>query len=127
MSRGEHFRVFPLSNFTERDVWQYLWREKVALPKLYFAHRREVIERDGMLLAASDFTPLQAGEVVSNRLVRFRTIGDMTCTGAVESTAATVDEVLAELAGSVTSERGTRYDDRRSEAAMEDRKRQGYF
>lgn len=124
---GEHFRVFPLSNWTELDIWQYVQAQGIELPSLYFAHRRDVFRRDGTLLAASPYLSLLPGEKVENRLVRFRTIGDMTCTGAVESSASTVAEVIAELAASRTTERGTRADDRRSETAMEDRKRQGYF
>ncbi len=124
---GEHFRVFPLSNWTELDIWQYVQAHGIELPSLYFAHRRDVFSRDGVLLAASPYLPLLPGERIENRLVRFRTIGDMTCTGATESTATTVAEVIAELVASRTSERGTRADDKRSEAAMEDRKRQGYF
>ena len=124
---GEHFRVFPLSNWTELDIWLYVQAQGIELPSLYFAHRRDVFRRDGMLLAASPYLPTLPGEVVENRQIRFRTIGDVTCTGAVESAAATVAEVLAELAASRTTERGTRADDRRSETAMEDRKRQGYF
>lgn len=124
---GEHFRVFPLSNWTEFDIWQYVQEQGIELPSLYFAHRRDVFSRDGTLLAVSPYLPLLPGEKVENKLVRFRTIGDMTCTGAVESTATTVAEVIAELAAARTTERGTRADDRRSETAMEDRKRQGYF
>jgi sulfate adenylyltransferase subunit 2 len=124
---GEHFRVFPLSNWTELDIWRYVQAQGIELPALYFAHRRDVFRRDGALLAASPYLPLLPGEAVENRLIRFRTIGDVTCTGAVESAAATVAEVLAELTASRTTERGTRADDRRSETAMEDRKRQGYF
>jgi sulfate adenylyltransferase subunit 2 len=124
---GEHFRVFPLSNWTELDVWQYLAQEGIELPSLYFSHRREVVERDGMLLARSGYLTLLEGERYQERVVRFRTIGDMTCTGAVESRAATLEEIIAEVAASRVTERGTRADDRRSEAAMEDRKRQGYF
>jgi sulfate adenylyltransferase subunit 2 len=124
---GEHFRVFPLSNWTELDIWQYVQQEAIELPSLYFAHRRDVFRRDGALLAASPYLPLLPGEQVENRLIRFRTIGDMTCTGATESAAATVADVIAELIVSRTSERGTRADDKRSDAAMEDRKRQGYF
>lgn len=127
LAYGEHFRVFPLSNFTELDVWEYLRREKVELPSLYFAHHREVLERDGVLLAASEVVKLLEGETVEQRQVRFRTIGDMTCTGAVESAASTVSEVIEELRHARTTERGGRFDDRRSESAMEERKRQGYF
>jgi sulfate adenylyltransferase subunit 2 len=124
---GEHFRVFPLSNWTELDIWLYVQAREIELPSLYFAHRRDVFRRDGALLAVSPYLPLLPGEAAENRLIRFRTIGDMTCTGAVESSAATVAEVIAELVASRVTERGTRADDRRSETAMEDRKRQGYF
>ena len=125
--QGEHFRVFPLSNWTEADIWQYIYQQDIAVPALYFAHRREVFDRDQMTLAASPYLQLLPGERVEKRLVRFRTIGDMTCTGAVESTATTVAEIIAELAVSQVTERGTRADDRRTETAMEDRKKQGYF
>ena len=124
---GEHFRVFPISNWTELDVWQYIAAEDVALPNLYFSHRRDIIRREGMLLAAGPHVTAQPGEMIENRIVRFRTIGDMTCTGAVESRAATLDEIIQEVASARVTERGGRADDRRSEAAMEDRKRQGYF
>lgn len=124
---GEHFRVFPLSNWTELDVWQYVAEQGIEMPSLYFAHRREVVRRDGMLLARSPWNRLLPGEAWEERTVRFRTIGDATCTGAVESHAATVDEVIAEVAAARVTERGGRHDDRHSEAAMEDRKRQGYF
>ncbi|MER7016198.1 sulfate adenylyltransferase subunit CysD [Saccharopolyspora sp. NPDC000359] len=125
---GENVRAFPLSNWTERDVWAYVEREDVALPSLYFAHNRKVFERDGMLLADSPFLPRDPGEQLVERSVRFRTVGDMTCTGAVPSTATTVPEVIAEIAATRVSERGqTRADDRTSAAAMEDRKREGYF
>ncbi len=124
---GEHFRVFPLSNWTELDVWEYIAAEAIEVPSLYFAHWREVVERDGVLLAVGPYvTPLD-GEVPQRKRVRFRTIGDMTCTGAVESDATTVEEILWEVATSRPTERGTRADDRRSEAAMEERKRLGYF
>lgn len=125
--QGEHFRVFPISNWTELDVWQYIAVEGIPLPSLYFSHRRDIIERDRILLAASDVVRPQPGEDVRSRIVRFRTIGDMTCTGAVVSYAATLDEIIQEVATARVTERGTRSDDRRSEAAMEDRKRQGYF
>jgi sulfate adenylyltransferase subunit 2 len=125
--QGEHFRVFPLSNWTEMDVWQYIKARDIEMPSLYFSHRRDVFERDGMLLAASPIIELLPGEKVRNSVVRFRTIGDLTCTGAVESVAQTVDEVIEEIAASRVTERGTRADDRRAETAMEDRKRQGYF
>ncbi len=124
---GEHFRVFPLSNFTEMDVWLYIQREKIALPSLYFAHEREVFERGGSLLAVTEFLEPQAGEIAGRRTVRFRTIGDATCTGAVESDAATLEDIIAEVAAARQTERGTRADDKRSETAMEDRKREGYF
>jgi sulfate adenylyltransferase subunit 2 len=124
---GEHFRVFPLSNWTELDIWHYIAQEHIALPSLYFAHERSVFERDGVLLAKSPWVPLLPGEFYSTRLVRFRTVGDATCTGAVESSAATIEHIIAETAASRTTERGTRGDDKRSEAAMEDRKKQGYF
>ncbi|MCB9081310.1 MAG: sulfate adenylyltransferase subunit CysD [Lewinellaceae bacterium] len=126
-SIGEHFRVFPISNWTELDVWQYLAMEGVDLPSLYFAHEREVFERDGMLLAVTDVIQRKPNEVTERRIVRFRTIGDMTCTGAVASTASTLDEIIEEVAASRITERGGRADDRRSETAMEDRKKQGYF
>ena len=125
--QGEHFRVFPLSNWTELDIWEYIQTRQIPLPPLYFAHRRPVYDRDGVLLALTPFTPPQAHEVVSERMVRFRTIGDATCTGAIESSSATIEEIVAELKGTRTSERSVRGDDKRSEAAMEDRKRQGYF
>jgi sulfate adenylyltransferase subunit 2 len=124
---GEHFRVFPLSNFTEMDIWMYLKRENIPLPPIYFAHSREVFERNGMLLAVTEFLIPQPHEAITRRVVRFRTIGDATCTGAVESTAANLDEVIAEVAAARQTERGTRSDDKRSETAMEDRKKEGYF
>jgi sulfate adenylyltransferase subunit 2 len=124
---GEHFRVFPLSNWTELDVWRYIARERIELPSLYFAHRREVVERGGQLLARTPWVPLLDGERYEERRVRFRTVGDATCTGAMESEAGSVEEVLAELAHLRVGERGARADDHRSEAALEDRKRQGYF
>jgi sulfate adenylyltransferase subunit 2 len=126
--RGEHIRVFPLSNWTELDVWQYIGKEQVELPSLYYAHRREVFRRDGMLMAWSPYLPPLPGEEVTSATVRFRTVGDMTCTACVESTAATVEDVLAELRASRVTERGaSRADDKFSETAMEDRKREGYF
>ena len=125
---GEHVRVFPLSNWTELEIWQYVAREAIALPAIYLAHRRRVLRRDGMWLAESPHVARRDGEAVEERTVRYRTVGDMSCTGAVESTATTYDEVLAEIASSRITERGaTRADDRLSEAAMEDRKREGYF
>jgi sulfate adenylyltransferase subunit 2 len=128
---AEHFRVFPLSNWTELDVWQYVGREGLRLPSIYFAHRREVFRRDGMLLAVGPYAEPKPGEVAEgpfSAMVRYRTVGDMTCTAAIESTASTVEEVFEEIAVSRISERGaTRADDRFSFAAMEDRKREGYF
>ena len=124
---GEHFRVFPLSNWTEMDVWQYIAREEVEIPNLYFAHEREVVEREGMLLAKSDHLTLLDGETYEERQVRFRTIGDMTCTGAVVSEASTLSDIIQEVSAARVTERGGRADDRRSESAMEDRKRRGYF
>ncbi len=125
---GEHVRAFPLSDWTELDVWEYIAQERLALPDIYFAHRRSVVERDGMLLSVGDWVTPGPGEAVQELTVRFRTVGDATCTGAVVSTARTVDEVIDEVAGSRVSERGaTRADDRFSESAMEDRKREGYF
>ncbi len=124
---GEHFRVFPISNWTEIDVWQYLQKENIPLPSLYFSHQRKVIARDGMLLADSEFITKKMTEVAAEKSIRFRTIGDMTCTGAVESSASSIEEIIQEVAASRTTERGTRHDDKRSEAAMEDRKKNGYF
>ncbi len=124
---GEHFRVFPLSNWTELDIWQYIKQEQIPIPSLYFSHEREVIERNGQLLAKSDYLNLQESEKGKMMQVRFRTIGDMTCTGAILSDAATIDEVVAEVAASRMTERGTRADDKRSDTAMEDRKKTGYF
>jgi sulfate adenylyltransferase subunit 2 len=124
---GENFRVFPLSNWTELDVWNYIKREEIELPSLYFSHRRQVFERDGTLLAESPYIEHLPGEKVTERIVRFRTIGDMTCTGATESTAETLDDIIAEIAATRVTERGGRADDRRSEAAMEERKAMGYF
>jgi sulfate adenylyltransferase subunit 2 len=125
---GEHVRVFPLSNWTELDVWQYIREERIALPGIYFAHKRNVFRRDGMLYAVSDFVELLPGEEPFVESVRFRTVGDMSCTGAVASTATTLESVVAEIAATRITERGeTRADDRISEAAMEDRKKEGYF
>jgi sulfate adenylyltransferase subunit 2 len=124
---SEHFRVFPLSNWTEMDIWQYIALNNIEIPVLYFSHTREVVNRDGMLLANSPYITVMPDEQVESRVVRFRTIGDMTCTGAVDSTASTLDEVIQEIAAARVTERGTRADDKRSEAAMEDRKKQGYF
>jgi sulfate adenylyltransferase subunit 2 len=126
-SMGEHFRVFPISNWTEMDVWQYILQENIALPSLYFTHQRNVFERDGALLAETEFIQLKPTENPEPRQVRFRTVGDATCTGAVESPASSVEDIIAEVAAARTTERGTRADDKRSEAAMEDRKKAGYF
>ena len=126
--KGEHARVFPISNWTELDVWQYISEEELEVPSIYFAHDREVFERDGMLYAVSPFIQMSAGEQPFTASVRYRTVGDMSCTGAVESDAATLEAVVAEIAATAVTERGqTRADDRVTEAAMEDRKRQGYF
>src|SRR6056297_1337843 len=124
---GEHFRVFPISNWTEMDVWQYILLENIPIPSLYFSHEREVIERDGTILAAGKYVQLKEDETPEKRIIRFRTIGDMTCTGAVESKANTLEDIIAEVAATRITERGGRYDDKRSEAAMEDRKKEGYF
>ncbi|MFI4977177.1 MAG: sulfate adenylyltransferase subunit CysD [Solirubrobacterales bacterium] len=126
--KGEHARVFPISNWTELDVWQYIAEEALEVPSIYFAHEREVFARDGMLYAVSPFVELIDGEQPYNATVRYRTVGDMSCTGAVESSAGTLEEVVAEIAATEMTERGqTRADDKVTEAAMEDRKRQGYF
>jgi sulfate adenylyltransferase subunit 2 len=126
--KGEQIRVFPISNWTELDVWQYIAREQLELPRIYFAHEREVFRRDGMLYAASDFVERYPSEEPFRATVRFRTVGDMTCTGGVLSEAATLEDVVTEIAATRVTERGeTRADDRVSEAAMEDRKRVGYF
>lgn len=124
---NENFRVFPLSNWTELDIWQYIQIEEIEIPSLYFSHRRDVINRDGVLLAASEVVHPVKGEAIENKVVRFRTIGDMTCTGAVESVATRLEEIIQEVASARVTERGARADDKRSEAAMEDRKKQGYF
>lgn len=124
---GEHFRVFPISNWTELDVWQYLQMENVDLPSLYFSHQRNCFFRDGVIYAESEFMKRKPEEEVKKMTIRFRTIGDMTCTGAVESDATDLDSIIAEVAASRVTERGTRADDKRSETAMEDRKKQGYF
>jgi sulfate adenylyltransferase subunit 2 len=126
--KGEHIRVFPLSNWTELDIWQYIAEEQIALPSIYFAHTRRVFLRDGMWMDDSELIPRLPGEEVEERTVRFRTVGDVTCTGAVESPAATMEQVVAEVAATRLTERGaTRADDRISEAGMEDRKKDGYF
>jgi sulfate adenylyltransferase subunit 2 len=124
---GENFRIFPLSNWTEMDVWQYAKIENIELPNLYFSHSREVVDRNGSLLAVSEFVTPRENENPVKEVVRFRTIGDATCTGAVKSNASSLEEVINEVAASRVTERGSRADDRRSEAAMEDRKKQGYF
>jgi sulfate adenylyltransferase subunit 2 len=125
---GEHVRVFPLSNWTELDVWQYIEREKIELPSIYYAHERDVFQRSGMWLAPGAWGGPKAGELIERRVVRYRTVGDMSCTGAVDSSAADVHAVIREVAASTLTERGaTRADDKMSEAAMEDRKREGYF
>ncbi len=127
MNPGEHFRIFPLSNWTELDVWHYIQRENIPVPSLYFSHKRNVVRRDRALLALTDFITLREGEETREEWVRFRTVGDATCTGCTVSLANTVADIIAEVAASRQAERGTRADDRRSETAMEDRKRQGYF
>jgi sulfate adenylyltransferase subunit 2 len=128
IKRGEQVRVFPISNWTEIDVWQYIADERLELPSIYFAHRREVFERDGMLYATSGFAPREEGETPFQATVRYRTVGDMTCTGAVRSEASTLEEVVREIAATRITERGqTRADDRVSSSSMEDRKREGYF
>ncbi len=124
---GEHFRVFPISNWTEMDIWQYIYMENIAIPSIYFSHERESFLRDNVVMAASEYINMKDGEVIEKRVLRFRTIGDMTCTGATISTAGTLEEIIEEVAAARTTERGTRADDKRSETAMEDRKKQGYF
>ena len=126
--KGENVRVFPISNWTELDVWNYIRREKIALPSIYFAHERQVLEHEGQLVAVSEFIRLDAKDKIETKKVRYRTVGDMTCTAAVESTASTIDDIIREIIATKTSERGeTRIDDKFSEAAMEDRKKNGYF
>ena len=124
---GEHFRAFPISNWTEMDVWQYILLEKIPIPNIYFCHEREVFERDGVIYANSPFMRLKPDEKPFMKRIRFRTVGDMSCTGAVDSPASTLEEIIEEVASTRTTERGTRMDDKRSEAAMEDRKKEGYF
>ena len=124
---GEQLRVFPLSNWTELDVWAYIRRERLEVPSIYFAHDRPVVRRDDQWLAVSDLLPLRAGEAVQTRRVRVRTVGDLQCTGMIESTATNLDTVVAEVAAARVTERGARVDDRASETSMEDRKRKGYF
>lgn len=124
---GEHFRVFPLSNWTEMDVWQYIAAEELDIPQIYFSHRREVVEREGVYLSKCPHISLLDDEEYKMKTIRFRTIGDMTCTGAFESEASTIPEIIEEVASARMTERGNRTDDKRSEAAMEERKKQGYF
>ncbi len=124
---GEHFRVFPISNWTELDVWQYIYMEEIEIPCLYFTHKREVFNRDGVWLAAAPFMQLKDGEKTELRDVRCRTIGDITCTGLTLSTADNLEDIIKEIAATRVTERGGRYDDKRSDAAMEDRKKEGYF
>jgi sulfate adenylyltransferase subunit 2 len=124
---GEHFRVFPLSNWTEMDVWQYIAKENLSIPSIYFTHEREIVNRGGVLLGKSPFITLLDGERYEKKQVRFRTVGDATCTGAVESGAATLGEIIQEVASARVTERGARADDKRSDTAMEDRKKAGYF
>jgi sulfate adenylyltransferase subunit 2 len=126
--KGENVRVFPISNWTELDVWNYIRTENISLPSIYFAHERKVVDHDGQWVAVSEFVNLEPGDLIQNKKVRYRTVGDMTCTAAVESEAATLEEVIAEIKATRISERGeTRIDDRVTEAAMEDRKKNGYF
>jgi sulfate adenylyltransferase subunit 2 len=126
--KGENVRVFPISNWTELDVWNYIRTENIPLPSIYFAHERQVVDHEGQWVAVSEFVNLEPGDLVQNKKVRYRTVGDMTCTAAVESEAATLEEVIAEIQATRISERGeTRIDDRVTEAAMEDRKKNGYF
>ena len=128
INKGENVRVFPISNWTELDVWNYIRREKIALPSIYFAHDREVLEHEGQLVAVSPFIRIDEQDKISVKKVRYRTVGDMTCTAAVESSASTIDDIIREITATRTSERGeTRIDDKVSEAAMEDRKKNGYF
>ena len=124
---GEHFRVFPISNWTEMDIWQYILSENIPLPSLYFSHRRDCIKRGDSILANSPYIKLRPGEKVENMQIRFRTIGDLTITGAIESDASTLEQIIAEVAAARQTERGNRADDQRSEASMEERKREGYF
>jgi sulfate adenylyltransferase subunit 2 len=128
ISKGENVRAFPISNWTELDIWNYIRREKIALPSIYFSHEREVISHEGQLVAVSNFIRLDSTDVILKKNVRYRTVGDMTCTAAVESSASSIDDIISEITATKTSERGeTRIDDKVSEAAMEDRKKNGYF
>lgn len=124
---GEHFRVFPISNWTEMDIWNYILQENIAIPSLYFAHNRNAVYRDGTWLPASEFLVLRDGETVENKLMRFRTLGDITITGGIESDADTLEKIVAEVSATRSTERGNRSDDKRSDTSMEDRKKQGYF
>jgi len=124
---GEHFRVFPISNWTEMDIWNYILQENIAIPSLYFAHNREAVYRDGTWLPASEFLVLRDGETIENKLMRFRTLGDITITGGIESDADTLEKIVAEVSATRSTERGNRSDDKRSDTSMEDRKKQGYF
>jgi sulfate adenylyltransferase subunit 2 len=124
---GEHFRVFPISNWTEMDVWTYIFQENISIPSLYFAHEREVVYRDNTWLPTSEYLKLNEGEKIESKLMRFRTLGDITITGGIESEADTLEKIVAEVAATRSTERGNRSDDKRSETSMEDRKRQGYF
>lgn len=124
---GEHFRVFPLSNWTEMDVWQYIYLEEIPIPSLYYTHKREVFNRDGVWLATAEFLPMKDSEIPEVKDVRCRTIGDITCTGLTLSNANSLEDIIQEVAAARSTERGGRYDDKRSEAAMEDRKKEGYF
>ncbi len=124
---GEHFRVFPISNWTEMDIWQYIKKENIAIPNLYLTHKRKCFVRDGVIMAKTDFIDTKPSEEIKEMQIRFRTIGDATCTGAVSSTASNIDEIINEVAATRITERGGRSDDKRSEAAMEDRKKEGYF
>jgi sulfate adenylyltransferase subunit 2 len=124
---GEHFRVFPLSNWTEMDIWQYIYRDNIPIPEIYYTHERDVFFRDGVWLAAAPFMELKEGEKVERKLVRCRTIGDISCTGLTLSSARNLEDIIAEIAATRVTERGGRADDKRSEAAMEDRKKEGYF
>ena len=128
INKGENVRVFPISNWTELDIWNYIRREKIDLPSIYVAHNREVLEYDGQYVAVSGFIRIDETDIIINKKVRYRTVGDMTCTAAVASNASTIDDIINEITATKTSERGeTRIDDKVSEAAMEDRKKNGYF
>ncbi|QEM11979.1 sulfate adenylyltransferase subunit CysD [Mucilaginibacter rubeus] len=124
---GEHFRVFPISNWTEMDIWNYILQENIAIPSLYFAHQRDAVYRDNTWLPASEFLQLREGETIENKLMRFRTLGDITITGGIESDADTLEKIVAEVSATRSTERGNRSDDKRSDTSMEDRKKQGYF